>query len=116
VPTPRVFTLPDIFDDPHYHAREMLLSVPHAKLGSVTLQGIVPKLSCTPGQVTWPGPEGGADTRSVLSELLGLSSAQLDALAAAGVIRDSLAETKADASAVPAGRPSKDDLPMKHRS
>ncbi|WP_395643879.1 CaiB/BaiF CoA transferase family protein [Rudaea sp.] len=86
VPTSRVLTLPDIFDNAHYRAREMLLSVPHARLGSVALAGIVPKLSTTPGEVRWAGPEAGSDTRRVLHDLLGLDSATLDRLQADGVI------------------------------
>lgn len=88
VPASRVYTLPDIFEDAHYREREMLVPVAHAQLGSVLLQGIVPKLSATPGAVRWAGPEAGADTRSVLTELLGLGEAELDALHAAGVIAD----------------------------
>jgi succinyl-CoA--D-citramalate CoA-transferase len=98
VPTSRVYTLPDIFEDPHYRAREMLVSVPHAQLGSVLLQGIVPKLSATPGAVRWVGHEAGADTRSVLAEWLGLDETELDALQTAGVIADA-----ARAGAAPRG-------------
>lgn len=88
VPASRVYTLPDIFADPHYRAREMLLPVAHPQLGSVLLHGIVPKLSATPGAVRWAGPEAGADTRGVLGELLGLDAGALDALQAAGVIAE----------------------------
>ncbi len=88
VPVSRVYTLPDIFEDPHYRARDMLLPVPHETLGEVTLHGVVPKLSGTPGRVRWAGPEAGADTRGVLSGMLGLSQAELDALHANGVIAD----------------------------
>lgn len=86
VPVSRVLTLPDIFADAHYHAREMLLKIAHEKLGSVMLSGIVPKLSDTPGQVRWAGPEAGSDTRSVLTELLGLDSAALNHLEDSGAI------------------------------
>jgi succinyl-CoA--D-citramalate CoA-transferase len=86
VPTSRVLTLPDIFEDPHYRARDMLQSVADERLGSVVLPGIVPKMSVTPGAVRWAGPETGADTRSVLAELLDLDDATLDELEARGVI------------------------------
>lgn len=86
VPVSRVLTLPEIFENEHYRARDMLLSVPHERLGSVTLAGIVPKLSATPGEVRWAGPEIDADTRAVLTELLQLDGAALDELEASGAI------------------------------
>jgi crotonobetainyl-CoA:carnitine CoA-transferase CaiB-like acyl-CoA transferase len=87
VPSSRVHTLADIFRDPHYAAREMLLQAPHPLFGTLTQTGIVPKLSQTPGSVRWSGHEQGEDTRAVLSELLGLSADELDALESAAVIR-----------------------------
>lgn len=101
VPVSRVYTLPDIFDDPHYQAREMLLQVPHPVLGEVTLPGIVPKLSATPGMVRWPGTEAGSDTRQVLSELLGLDAQALETLTREGVIADSLPGRKKPAAPTP---------------
>ena len=87
VPASLVYTLADIFEDPHYRAREMLLQVPHPKLGSLTQMGIVPCLSETPGSVSWPGRDAGSDTRAVLNELLDLSADTLDQLETAKVIR-----------------------------
>lgn len=86
VPASLVYTLRDIFKDPHYRAREMLLEVPHPVFGSLTQPGIVPKLSLTPGAVRWHGRVQGENTRQVLAERLGLDDAALDQLEAAGVI------------------------------
>lgn len=87
VPSSRVYTLADVFQDPHYAARDMLLQAPHPVFGTLTQTGIVPKLSQTPGSVRWSGHEQGEDTRAVLGELLGLSAEELDALESAAVIR-----------------------------
>ena len=87
MPSSRVYKMPDVFEDAHYRAREMLLQVPHPVLGSLTQSGIVPKLSRTPGSVRWPGRENGEDTREVLGRLLGLGASELDALEAGAVIR-----------------------------
>lgn len=87
VPASRVYTVPDIFEDVHYRARDMLPKVQHDTLGHITQVGIVPKLSATPGAVRWPGHACGVDTRHVLAERLGLSDAELDALEAEAVIR-----------------------------
>jgi crotonobetainyl-CoA:carnitine CoA-transferase CaiB-like acyl-CoA transferase len=86
VPVSRVYTMPDIFEDPHFAAREMLPEVPHPLLGMLTHPGIVPKLSAAPGKILHSGPDLGQDTRSVLERELGLCPAEIDALVARGVI------------------------------
>ncbi len=80
VPASRVFTMADIFADPHYRARDMLLSVPHPTLGAVAQAGIAPKLSASPGQVAWAGARLGEHTTQVLREVLGVDSATIAAL------------------------------------
>jgi crotonobetainyl-CoA:carnitine CoA-transferase CaiB-like acyl-CoA transferase len=50
VPVSLVYTIADIYEDPHYAAREMLVRVPHPTLGHTTQHGVVPKLSRTPGR------------------------------------------------------------------
>jgi crotonobetainyl-CoA:carnitine CoA-transferase CaiB-like acyl-CoA transferase len=87
VPASRVFTVKDIFEDPHYRARGMLLEVPHPTLGQVTQTGIVPRLSATPGRVRHTGPDLGADTAAVLRDELGMSDAAIEALIARGAVR-----------------------------
>lgn len=86
VPASRVFTVHDIFEDPHYRARDMLTQVPHPRLGQVTQIGVVPRLSATPGRIRHSGPELGADTAQVLQQELGLAPQQIDALLQAGVV------------------------------
>lgn len=86
VPASLVNTIADIFADPHFHARDMLVRMPHDTLGGVTVAGVVPKLSDTPGSIRHLGREIGQDTFAVLGRLLGLSLAELRDLAAAGVI------------------------------
>jgi crotonobetainyl-CoA:carnitine CoA-transferase CaiB-like acyl-CoA transferase len=86
VPASRIYTMADVFTDPHYAAREMLVDVPDAELGSVRQANVVPKLSGTPGRIDRAGGQPGADTRAVLSEIAGLTDAAIDALEADGVI------------------------------
>lgn len=86
VPASRIFTMRDIFAHPHYQSREMLLEVPDDDLGKVTLAGVVPKLSGTPGKVRWSGRRNGQDTREILAEFLGFSDARIDALVRSGAI------------------------------
>jgi crotonobetainyl-CoA:carnitine CoA-transferase CaiB-like acyl-CoA transferase len=86
VPATRIYTMADIFADPHFQARRMLVDVPHDQLGHVTMAGVVPKLSATPGVLHRSGGAVGRDTRRVLSELAGLSDDELDRLHESGVL------------------------------
>lgn len=80
VPAARIFTLRDIFGDEHYKARDMLLATPDDVLGKVTLPGVVPVLSETPGAVRWAGREVGVDTREVLKRVAEFEPGEIDAL------------------------------------
>ena len=86
VPAARIYTMADIFADPHYAARGMLAKVPDDDLGTVTMPDIVPKLSMTPGAIRHSGHRVGQDTRTVLMDLAGLSATEISALESAGVI------------------------------
>lgn len=86
VPVAPVYTIADIFEDQHYRAREMLMRIPHPKLGEVTMAGVVPKLSRTPGRVVKAGSGIGEDTRDVLTQDLGMSAAEVARLEQAGAV------------------------------
>ena len=64
----------------------MLVDVEDDVLGPVTLTGIVPKLSETPGSIRWSGRETGADTTSVLIEELSMDQSEIQALANEGIV------------------------------
>ena len=66
VPAGRIYTVADIAADPHYQAREMLQEQQLADGSTLTLPGIVPKLSRTPGRHHRPAPSLGQDTHEVL--------------------------------------------------
>lgn len=86
VPAGRIYRAPDMLEDPHFIAREAVVSVPHPVFGQVRMQNAFPKLSATPGKVRWPGPELGAHTDEVLQGVAGLSPEALAGLRARGVI------------------------------
>lgn len=75
-----VFTAKDAFEDAHYAARENIISVEDSELGTIRMQGIVPKLRDAPGAVRRAGPALGEHTDEVYAELLGLDAAELTAL------------------------------------
>ena len=86
VPAGKVYTAQDIAEDPHYQAREMLLTQATRDGYSVTVPGVVPKLSATPGTVRTSAPRLGDDTDAVLAEA-GLTQEQIALLRAKGVIQ-----------------------------
>lgn len=85
VPVSPAYTMADIFEDPHYAARDMLVEVEHPTLGSLKLPGVVPKLSKTAGSVRSLGPTLGQHNDEVYGAL-GLSEADLTRLRDEGVI------------------------------
>jgi crotonobetainyl-CoA:carnitine CoA-transferase CaiB-like acyl-CoA transferase len=86
VPVSKVFTIEDIFHDPHFKQREMLVQVPHPEFGELTMMGVVPKLSDTPGKIRHAGHKVGQDTNEVLQKKLGLNEDELNDLLKQGVI------------------------------
>ena len=86
VPSARVYTVADVFADPHFAARAMLATAPSSSLGEAVVPGVVPKLSRTPGDVRWAGRGIGDDTADVLSGLLGLAPDEIETLRKAGVV------------------------------
>lgn len=82
-----IYTIADIFEDPQFQAREMLLEHVDPEFGPYIGPGIVPKLTRTPGAVRWSAPwEHGSHNEEIYGGLLGLSEAERADLAAAGVI------------------------------
>ena len=79
VPAGKVYTARDIAEDPHYRARDMILSQTTRDGYALEVPGIVPKLLGTPGSVRSSAPGLGDDTDAVLQEL-GLSMQDISAL------------------------------------
>ncbi len=86
VPYSLIMSIADIFADPHYREREMIIEVPEPTIGSLPQPGVVPKLSRTPGRVTHAGPPMGAHTEEILAALLRLSQEEIAELRKDGVI------------------------------
>ncbi|MEH6677899.1 CaiB/BaiF CoA transferase family protein [Phenylobacterium sp.] len=86
VPCGRIYRAPDMLSDPHFAAREAIVTLDHPVFGQVKMQNVFPKLSATPGQVRWPGPPLGAHTDEVLQTLAGASPQDLSDLRTRGVI------------------------------
>jgi formyl-CoA transferase len=86
VPHGKIYRAPEMLDDEHFKAREAIVRVAHNQFGDLAMQNTFPKLSATPGEIRWAGPELGEHTDAVLGGLLGRSADELSALRDAGVI------------------------------
>jgi formyl-CoA transferase len=87
VPVSPLMSIADIFADPHYQDRGNLIEVDHPTLGTVTMPGIIPRFSQTPGAVRHAGANDlGAFNTEIYGELLGLSDDDLRRLRDEGVI------------------------------
>ena len=72
VPAGRVFDAEDMLADPHFAAREAIVTIDDPELGPTKMQAPFPKLSATPSTVRRPAPRTvGQDTEDVLSRWLG---------------------------------------------
>ena len=85
VPSGRIFRAPEMLADPHFAAREAIVTVADEHLGPLRMQNVFPRLSETPGQVRWTGPSLGHDTEEVLAAI-GIDGERLEALRRDGVV------------------------------
>ena len=82
-----IYTIADIFEDPQFKSRDMLLEHVDPEFGSYVGPGIVPKLTRTPGAVRWSATwQEGSHNDEIYGGLLGLEEAERTALHEEGVI------------------------------
>ena len=86
VPAGRIFKAADMLADPHFAARQAIVTVPHPDFGDLPMHNVAPKLSATPGSVRTAGPALGEHSDQVWGGLVGLHPDELARLRAAGVI------------------------------
>ncbi len=85
VPVSPVNSIADIFADPQFAARDMLVEVEHPTLGKIKVPGIVPKFTDTPGSLRHTGPTLGQHNLEVYGAL-GLTDEEIAKLGKEGVI------------------------------
>jgi formyl-CoA transferase len=72
VPAGRMYDAEDMLNDPHFAAREAIVTVDDPVLGPTPMQGVFPKLSGTPSSIRRPAPrEVGQDTNEIIERWLG---------------------------------------------
>ena len=87
VPASLVYSVRDLFDDPHLKARENIVAVPNPLGGLLHMVGVVPRLSLTPGRIRQAGPlHPGENNEEIYGGRLGLGQEELGRLRRRGVI------------------------------
>ncbi len=82
-----IYTIADIFEDPQYRARDMLIEHEDPEFGTYVGPGVVPKLTRTPGAVRWSAKwEEGSHNQEVYGGLLGLGDEEIAELREEGVL------------------------------
>ena len=82
VPCGPVLSVKEAIEHPQIQSRDMMVHVQHPTAGDLYIQGIVPKLSESPGEVVAPSPLVGQHNR----EVFGLTEEEEKQLKAEGVI------------------------------
>jgi formyl-CoA transferase len=85
VPSGKIYDIADIVGDAHYRERGMIREFRLKDGKSLKLPGIVPKLSESPGETKWLGPDLGEHTAEILGAL-GYGAAEQQELKRRGVI------------------------------
>ena len=85
VPVGPIYSVKDMFEDPHFQARGLFQQV-EIDGKPLRIPALAPRLSETPGQTRWPGPELGAHNDEVFCDVLGMEESELASLKSAGVI------------------------------
>jgi formyl-CoA transferase len=86
VPAGLIYRAPEMLADPHFRAREAIVTVPHPDFGELRMQNVAPKLSETPGSVRSPSPQMGEHNDEIYLQLLGLEQARYAELKARRII------------------------------
>mgnify|MGYP001770664881 CR=1 FL=1 len=86
VPAGPVMNAKDIVEDPQVKARGFIRFVPGPGGQSVGMGGIVPRMQQGEGAIRWAGGAVGSHTTEVLTELLGVDSAQIERWRQNGIV------------------------------
>jgi formyl-CoA transferase len=86
VPAGQIYRAPEMLEDPHFVAREAIVTVDHPQFGKLRMQNVAPRLSETPGGIRSPSPALGQHNEDVYLRLLGIPRDRYEQLAAMKVI------------------------------
>ena len=85
IPAAPINSVSNILNDPHVHARGMLIDIEHPSSGLITLVGSPLNIPTNPPAITKPPPLLGQHTREIVHDMLGYQHDQIDGMRADGV-------------------------------
>lgn len=86
IPSGKIYRAPEMLADPHFQARDAIVTTSHPRFGELRMQNVAPKLSATPGGVRAPAPDLGQHNEEIYKGLMGFSDQKMAELKAAGII------------------------------
>jgi formyl-CoA transferase len=86
VPSGLIYRTADMLEDPHFTAREAIVSTSHPHFGTLRMQNVAPRLSATPSSIRTPAPEIGQHNDEIYRDLLAIDPTAIAAYRANGVI------------------------------
>ncbi len=86
VPSGTIYRAPEMLEDPHFAARDAIVSLDHPRWGNLKMQNSFPKMSGTPGSVRSIAPQTVGEDNEEIYGSLGLSLRELADLKASGTI------------------------------
>jgi formyl-CoA transferase len=86
VPSGLIYRTRDMLEDPHFVARQAIVTTQHPSFGTLRMQNVAPRLSASPSSVRSAAPELGQHNDDIYGGLLGLGVEQRAELAKSGVI------------------------------
>jgi formyl-CoA transferase len=86
IPSGKIYRAPEMLADPHFQARNAIVSTEHPRFGELRMQNVAPKLSLTPGSVRSPAPDLGQHNKEIYQGLLGFTDERMAQLGASGTI------------------------------
>jgi crotonobetainyl-CoA:carnitine CoA-transferase CaiB-like acyl-CoA transferase len=86
VPSGTIYRAPEMLEDPHFAAREAIVTLDHPRWGDLKMQNSFPKMSGTPGSIRSIAPQTVGEHNDEVYGALGLSVDDLAGLKAEGAI------------------------------
>uniref|UniRef100_UPI0015754DF4 CaiB/BaiF CoA transferase family protein n=1 Tax=Sphingomonas bacterium TaxID=1895847 RepID=UPI0015754DF4 len=86
VPSGAIYRAPEMLADPHFAAREAIVTLDHPRWSELRMQNSFPKMSDTPGSIRSIAPQRVGEHNDEVYGALGLSAEDLAALSAQGAI------------------------------
>jgi formyl-CoA transferase len=69
IPITSIYSIKDIFEDPHHQARGNIVEVDMPSVGKVKIPGVIPKFYNYPGSIKLPAPKLGEHNQEILPQI-----------------------------------------------